>query len=148
METHRVIAWTFGLLMTGLSATSHAADTLDLSAGIHRIEAEVANTAESRAQGLMHRKSMTGNHGMLFVFPLPSPQCMWMRNTLIPLAVAFIDEQERIINIEEMQPQTEETHCARQPAKFALEMPAGWFKNRGFGAGTPITGLNRAPAAR
>jgi len=73
---------------------------------------------------------------------------MWMRNTLIPLSVAFLDGQGRIINVEEMLPQTEDTHCASRPAKYALEMTSAWFKNRGFGAGTAMTGIDKAPPAR
>ena len=137
-------------LMAGVAsfwmAPARADGLLDLNAGIHRIQAEVANTAETRAQGLMYRKSLPGNRGMLFVFRQPEASCMWMRNTLIPLSVAFLDEQGKIVNVEEMQPQTEDHHCAKRPAKFALEMPAGWFKSRGFDAGTPISGIDKAPA--
>lgn len=146
MKKYHAVVSIATLLLACVSTSLHAENTIELSAGIHRIQAELAHTEETRARGLMHRKSMTGNHGMLFVFPQASIQCMWMRNTLIPLAVAFIDGQGRIINVEEMRPQTEDTHCSAQVAKFALEMPAGWFKTRGFGAGTPITGLHRAPS--
>mgnify|MGYP001610245972 CR=1 FL=1 len=121
---------------------------VELNAGIHRIEAEVANTQDARMLGLMHRKSMAAHRGMLFVYDVPSPQCMWMRNTLIPLSVAFLDEQGRIINVEEMQPRTESNHCAARPAKFSLEMNAGWFRQRGLKAGDAIGGIGRAPPAR
>ncbi|WIM06642.1 MAG: DUF192 domain-containing protein [Candidatus Nitricoxidivorans perseverans] len=121
---------------------------VELNAGIHRIEAEVANTHDARMTGLMHRKSMGVQRGMLFVFDAPSPQCMWMRNTLIPLSVAFLDEQGRIINVEEMRPRTEINHCAARPAKYALEMNAGWFRQRGLKAGDAIGAVDRAPPAR
>jgi hypothetical protein len=85
---------------------------------------------------------------MLFVFDQDARHCMWMKNTLLPLSVAFIDEQGRIINVEEMQPQTENNHCATKPARFALEMNAGWFKKRGLGAGTALAGIERAPPPR
>lgn len=122
--------------------------SLELSAGIHRIRAEVVNTPESRAEGLMYRKSLPPNYGMLFIFDRSAEHCMWMRNTLIPLAVAFIDANGRIINIEEMLPQTENNHCATKPAKFALEMSTGWFKSRGLASGTQLNGIDKAPAAR
>jgi uncharacterized membrane protein (UPF0127 family) len=128
-----------------MTPSAWADELLTMSAGIHRIQAEVANTPASRARGLMHRKSLPGNRGMLFVFSQIELQCMWMRNTLIPLSVAFLDEQGRIINVEEMQPQTEDQHCAGRPAKFALEMSAGWFAQRGLGAGLDIKGLVEAP---
>ncbi|HUW37332.1 MAG TPA: DUF192 domain-containing protein [Rhodocyclaceae bacterium] len=125
-----------------------AQQSLELTAGIYRIRAELANTYESRAEGLMHRRSMPVNNGMLFVFDQEARHCMWMRNTLMPLSVAFLDGRGRIINIEEMLPQTENAHCAARPARFALEMNAAWFKRRGLGDGTTIAGVDRAPPAR
>jgi uncharacterized membrane protein (UPF0127 family) len=122
--------------------------TVELSAGIHLIRAEVAYTFETRAQGLMFRKYLGPNEGMFFVFPQAEIQCMWMKNTLIPLSVAFIDEKGKIISISDMQPQTETSHCAAAPAKFALEMPGGWFAAKGIKSGTAIQGLNKASAAR
>jgi uncharacterized membrane protein (UPF0127 family) len=122
--------------------------TMELNAGIHLIRAEVANTFESRAQGLMFRKYLGPNEGMLFVFPSPDVQCMWMKNTLIPLSVAFMDAQGKIISISEMQPQTETSHCASAPAKFALEMSGGWFAAKGLKPGAALQGVSKAPAAR
>jgi uncharacterized membrane protein (UPF0127 family) len=122
--------------------------TLSLSAGIHVVQAEVANTDESRARGLMFRKSLAANHGMLFVFPEAGPQCMWMRNTYLPLSVAFIDERGVIINIADMQPQTDDSHCATRPARYALEMNQGWFAGKGIKPGARISGIDKTPALR
>jgi uncharacterized membrane protein (UPF0127 family) len=122
--------------------------TVELTAGIHLIRAEVANTFESRAQGLMFRKVLGPNEGMLFVFPKPDAYCMWMKNTLIPLSVAFLDDEGKIVSIAEMQPQTETSHCASGPAKFALEMSGGWFASKGLKAGASLAGVSKAPAAR
>ena len=119
---------------------------VELSAGIHRIIAEVAGTDANRQQGLMNRKSMAEHEGMVFVFPQSARVCMWMRNTFIPLSVAFIDDTGSIINIEDMAPQTETSHCAEKPARFALEMNQGWFAKRGFKAGGKLNGLQRLPA--
>lgn len=121
---------------------------MELNAGFHRIEAEVAADQPSRMQGLMQRKEMAPNHGMLFVFPISERHCMWMRNTLIPLSVAFLDENGQILNIEEMSPQTENNHCAAAPARFALEMNKAWFSAKGIKAGARIGGLDRAPRPR
>ena len=121
---------------------------LELFAGMHRIEAEVAATPGSRQTGMMQRTIMAPQRGMLFVFPEVAKHCMWMRNTVLPLSVAFLDEKGRIINIEDMQPQTEDNHCAVKPARYALEMNLGWFKTRGLGAGFSITGIDKAPPGR
>lgn len=121
---------------------------LELLAGMHRIEAEVAATSESRQIGMMQRTIMPPQRGMLFVFPEVARHCMWMRNTLLPLSVAFLDEQGRIINVEDMLPRTENNHCSAKPARFALEMNLGWFKARGLGAGFAIAGIEKAPAGR
>lgn len=121
----------------------------ELSVGMYRIEAEAAINQEDRMRGLMQRKSMPQNHGMLFAFTESQRHCMWMKNTLLPLSVAFIDEQGRILNIEDMQPQTENNHCAAKPARFALEMNLGWFKQKGIAPGAMINGVARlAGAAR
>ena len=121
---------------------------IELTASFHRIDAEVAADQRSRMQGLMMRKSMPANQGMLFVFPRAERHCMWMRNTLIPLSVAFLDEQGKILNIENMQPQTENNHCAAAPARFALEMNHGWFAEKGVKAGHRIGGVERSPSPR
>ena len=143
------ILLTAGFTLSFLAAPAFAQmPRIDLSAGFHRIEAEVAADLPNRMQGLMMRKSMPANHGMLFVFPQAERHCMWMRNTLLPLSVAFLDEQGRILNIENMQPQTENNHCAAAPARFALEMNLGWFTERGIKAGDTLRGFDRLPAPR
>jgi len=134
-------------LVAPWAALAQSMPVIELGAGMYRIEAEVAATQDNRMLGLMHRKTMAPHKGMLFVFDGAGRHCMWMRNTLLPLAVAFIDDQGRIVNVEEMLPQTEDNHCAAKPVRYALEMNAGWFKARGFGAGSPIGGIDKAPPA-
>lgn len=127
------------------AALAQSFPRMDLTAGIHRIDAEVAFTQSTRMQGLMFRQAMGEQQGMLFVFTEKARHCMWMRNTLIPLSVAFLDEGGRVINVEDMQAKTENNHCAAAPARYALEMNLGWFKRKGIGAGMPISGVERAP---
>ncbi|MGE5638937.1 MAG: DUF192 domain-containing protein [Clostridia bacterium] len=117
--------------------------TVPLTAGMHIIKAEVAADFGSRMQGLMYRESLGPNAGMLFVFDDPDKQCMWMKNTLIPLSVAFVDPQGVISNIEDMAPQTEQSHCSARPALYALEMSKGWFVQHGIKPGTKLGGLER-----
>ena len=112
---------------------------------VHKVVAEIASIPSDRSQGLMFRKKMNDNEGMLFVYPQPHVTGMWMKNTLIPLSVAFIDEKGVIINVEEMKPQTLDAHMAKGPAKYSLEMNTGWFKKRRLGPGTKIKGLENAP---
>jgi uncharacterized membrane protein (UPF0127 family) len=118
---------------------------IDLSIGMYRIEAEVAANQPNRMQGLMQRRAMGAHQGMLFVFPQPARHCMWMKNTYLPLSVAFLDAEGRILNIEDMQPQTEDNHCAAGPARFALEMNQGWFAAKGIKPGTRLNGIEKAP---
>ncbi|NTV09972.1 MAG: DUF192 domain-containing protein [Zoogloea sp.] len=137
------------LTILGLVALPCAAQAdmpqTELAAGMYRIEAEVASSFNQRAEGLMFRKTMPANHGMLFIFPATGRHCMWMRNTLLPLSVAFLDDEGRIVNVEDMQPQTENNHCAARPARYALEMNLGWFKQKRIKPGTAIGGLERLP---
>jgi uncharacterized membrane protein (UPF0127 family) len=116
---------------------------VELGAGMHVIRAEVADNFSSRMQGLMRRTSLPQNGGMLFVFDEESTHCMWMKNTLIPLSVAFLDARGAIINIADMEPHSEQSHCAARPARYALEMARGWFAQRGIRAGAPLRGLDK-----
>lgn len=111
-----------------------------LTAGMHLIHAEVARTELQREIGLMHRPSMAAGDGMIFVFEEPGVQCFWMRNTLIPLSAAFIDDDGRIVNIEDMKPQTDDPHCSKKPVRFVLEMNQGWFAKKGLGPGSRLGG--------
>lgn len=115
----------------------------ELSTGMHLIRAEIADSASTRAQGLMYRESLPTNAGMAFVFDENALHCMWMKNTLVPLSVAFIDEAGAIINIADMQPKSEQTHCAAKPARYALEMNKGWFAQRGIKPGAKLRGLEK-----
>ena len=125
-----------------VSLSAQAAMPLvELSFGKHTLTAEVANNDPDRMQGLMHRRMLPENRGMLFVFPNIAPHGMWMMNTYIPLSVAFIDEAGKIINIEDMQPQTQDAHCAKRPARYALEMNQGWFRQKNVKSGAKIDGL-------
>ncbi|MGN6390177.1 MAG: DUF192 domain-containing protein [Burkholderiaceae bacterium] len=133
------------LLLAGCACTSGAQTrqlpVIPLTAGVYLIQAEVAATDAQREQGLMYRKSLAENGGMLFLFGAPAGVCMWMKNTLIPLSVAFIGVDGHIVNIEDMQPQTENSHCAKKPIAYALEMNAGWFERRHVKPGAKIGGL-------
>lgn len=137
-----------GLLALTTLAACAGLPTLELAVGMYRLRAEVAHTDQARMTGLMNRSEMPADAGMLFVFPQAKKHCMWMRNTLIPLSVAFIDEQGRILNIEDMQPQTETHHCSQGQARYALETNLGWFSTRKLAAGSPVAGLERAPAPK
>jgi uncharacterized membrane protein (UPF0127 family) len=121
--------------------------TVELSAGMHLIKAEVAASEAQREQGLMFRDKMAPNAGMVFVFDAPATQCMWMKNTLLPLSVAFIDAAGKIVNIEDMQAQTLDNHCSSKAVavRYALEMNLGWFKQKHIKPGMLIGNL---PPAR
>jgi len=132
-------------LHASAQAPSRELPAVALTAGVHLITAEVAADDQSRQIGLMYRPSLPPNHGMLFVFDPAFKACMWMRNTLIPLSVAFVDADGRIVNIEDMQAQSDQIHCARREVPFALEMAQGWFAQRGLRPGeTVIRGLPKA----
>jgi len=113
---------------------------ITLNAGMHLIQAEVAQTPEQRSTGLMFRSAMGTNEGMLFAFEAPGQQCFWMKNTLLPLSVAFIGDDGSVVNIDDMKPQTEDSHCSTKPVRFVLEMNVGWFDKRGVKPGSRFQG--------
>ena len=129
------------LLLAAAPAAAQQLPVVQLKAGMHLVRAEVAADYASRGRGLMHRKSLAPNAGMLFIFDGPALHCMWMKNTYIPLSVAFIDEKGEIVNIADMQPHSEQSHCAARPALYALEMSRGWFAERGIKAGARLGGI-------
>jgi uncharacterized membrane protein (UPF0127 family) len=133
------------LLMAAAPALAQQLPVVQLKAGMHLIRAEVAADYSTRGRGLMHRKSLAPNAGMLFIFDGAGIHCMWMKNTYIPLSVAFLDAEGTIINIADMQPHSEQSHCATRPALYALEMDKGWFAQRGIKAGLKLGGLSTAP---
>ena len=111
-----------------------------LAAGMHQIDAQVARTPQQRTIGLMFRKEMPQHEGMLFVFEQPSLQCFWMRNTLLPLTAAFVADDGTIVNLADMKPQTEDSHCSARPVRYVLEMNQGWFAKKGVKAGSKLSG--------
>jgi uncharacterized membrane protein (UPF0127 family) len=119
--------------------------TVKLTAGIHVITAEAATTTQSRTIGLMHRERLAPNHGMLFVFEDKAQQCFWMRNTIVPLTIAFIEDDGTILQLADMAPKSDVSHCSQRPVRFALEMEQGWFGKRGIAPGAKVGGLP-APA--
>ena len=131
----------FVLLLAALPAVAQELPAAELTAGMYRIRAEVVADPATREQGLMHRKTLGQNAGMLFIFDTHAIHCMWMKNTLIPLSVAFIDDKGTIVNIEDMEPHSLESHCAARPVKYALEMNRGWFASRGVKPGARLGGV-------
>lgn len=108
-----------------------------------RISAEVAADPASRSKGLMFRERLAPDHGMLFVFPQAEQLCFWMKNTPLPLSIAFIDSSGTLVNLADMQPQSLETHCSLGPALHALEMEQGWFRRHDIRPGASVQGLPR-----
>ena len=113
---------------------------VQLQAGMHNIQAQVAVTPDQRATGLMHRREMPQHEGMLFVFEQPSVQCFWMKNTLLPLSIAFLADDGTVGNLAEMKPQTLDGHCSDKPVRLVLEMNQGWFAKRGIKPGYKLAG--------
>lgn len=140
-------AWVFCVLLLGSTTAfaqqgpQPALSTVKLTTGIHVITAEVAATPQSRMVGLMMRPRLEPNHGMVFVFEDKSQHCFWMRNTLIPLSIAFIADDGTVINVADMAPKSDASTCPLEAVRYALEMEQGWFAKRGVTAGKKITGL-------
>jgi uncharacterized membrane protein (UPF0127 family) len=140
--THALAA----LMLAGciLPAAAQEAQTnlprVTLSAGIHQIDAQVAQTPGQREIGLMYRAEMPQHEGMLFIFEQPSEQCFWMRNTLLPLTAAFIADDGTVVNLEDMKAKTLDSHCSAKPVRYVLEMNQGWFARKGIKPGFKLGG--------
>ena len=147
-----LVAGVLAMSLAGLAATAQAQEgpqlnlqRVELSAGMHRIDAQVAQAPLERQIGLMNRPEMPQQEGMLFVFEQPSEQCFWMKNTLLPLTAAFVADDGTIVNLEDMKPQTLDSHCSKKPVRFVLEMNQGWCAKKGIKAGFKLGG---APFSR
>lgn len=121
--------------------------TLELTAGMYVIQAEVAQTPSEQTIGMMYRQAMGINEGMLFIYDTLQLRCFWMRNTLLPLTIAFITDDGSIVNLKDMQPETETPHCSAKPVRYALEMNQGWFDKRGLKPGFKLRGKPFTPTA-
>ena len=111
-----------------------------LSIGMYQIDTQLATTPQQRQVGLMFRKDMPQAEGMLFIFEQPATQCFWMKNTILPLTAAFVADDGRIVNLADMKPQTEDSHCSEEPVRYVLEMNQGWFAKKNFKKGMKIGG--------
>jgi uncharacterized membrane protein (UPF0127 family) len=110
--------------------------TIESSSGeILPLEAEIARTDEERAQGLMYRKSLDDGKGMLFIFERDEILSFWMKNTLVPLSIAFIASDGRILEIRDMEPESLIPVRSGRSARYALEVPRGWFSRAGVKPG-------------
>lgn len=132
------------LIAASLPALADAAPrTTVLHVGSQALKVEIAASEAERNRGLMFRKSLPREEGMLFIFDDPGYYAMWMKNTLIPLSVAFVDREGVILNIADMAPQTLDSHLAAGPALYAIETNKGWFAAHHVQAGDKVTGLPR-----
>ena len=155
VKTFNSMTWALALVALGWLAPLQAVraqdgpqprlQTIELTAGMHVIRAELAITPAQQATGMMLRTEMPGNEGMLFVNDDLGTRCFWMRNTLIPLTIAFLADDGTIVNLADMQPRSEASHCSAQPVRYALEMRQGWFAKRGLKAGARLRGKPFTP---
>ena len=149
---HRALRLSLALLGAAGGAGAQSAaeqpqqlQAITLSAGMHNIRAELALTPEQRQKGLMYRRDLASHQGMLFVFEDATPQCFWMRNTPTPLTIAFVSDDGSIVNLADMKPFDESSHCSAKPVRFVLEMNQGWFAKRGIKAGFKLVGAPFKP---
>jgi uncharacterized protein len=141
MLTATLVAWF--LLFTGAHAQEGPQPklkTIQLKAGMQIIHAELAISPLEQQTGMMFRRSMGTNEGMLFIDEQPGIRCFWMRNTLVPLTAAFIADDGTIVNLADMAPKTDDSHCSAKPVRYVLEMNLGWFAKRGIKPGMKLAG--------
>jgi uncharacterized protein len=130
------------LLLTAPSCTGTSAaglPVIKIDVAGHTVKAEVAGSPDEQSRGLMYRRDLGRNDGMLFVYAEKRRLSFWMKNTFIPLSIAFIDDDGRIVHIVDMSPQTTTSHKCPEPVRYALEMNRGWFEERGVAVGDIAT---------
>ena len=128
----------FAVRASGCRASDSGLPVIKLQVGAHTVHAEIASTEAQRARGLMYRRKMGKNDGMLFVYPRPEPLSFWMKNTYLPLTIAYIDKRGKIVHLEDMQPHTTASHPSPKPVPYALEMNQGWFEKNGVNVGDMV----------
>jgi uncharacterized membrane protein (UPF0127 family) len=152
MRTLKKIVGLLALLAASLSfAPAVQGDplfTYPLRIKNHAVRAEIANSEQDRLHGLMFREKLAENGGMIFLYPQPEVTAMWMKNTRLPLSVAFIGTDGRILNIADMEPYSEQAHPSTGVAAYALEMNRGWFAKLGIRPGDVVEGLKALPPAK
>jgi uncharacterized membrane protein (UPF0127 family) len=149
---HRILSLFLSVLLgffasASVSVSASGLPVSELAIGDHRLQLEVAATPRARTEGLMFRRSMPADHGMLFIWERDDHQAMWMRNTYLPLSVAFVDSAFRIVNISDMEPLTTRLHHSHGPVRYAIEVHQGWFERHGIRAGMQLADLPRVIAA-
>lgn len=131
-----------------VSQVSHIAVERQLKVGAETLNIAIADTADERSKGLMHVPYLAENEGMLFIYEAPRPLSFWMKNTMVPLDIAFLDADCRILNILQMQPLDESSHPSEGPAQYALEVNQGWFERHKVKAGDLIADITTESAGK
>ena len=145
MKAYRVLASCLLFLASLPLLADVTFKTSQVKVAGHPLKVELAIEEPQRLQGLMYRKTLGKEDGMLFIFDEPGYHSIWMKNTLIPLSVAFVDKDGVILNIVDMEPQTLDSHMAAGPAVYAIETNRGWYADKKVKAGDKVTGLPKAP---
>lgn len=130
------------LSLAGLSCLAYAGEPLlELRVGDSALRAEYARSPAERERGLMERTELAADRGMLFRFDEVRRHCLWMKNTPLPLSAAFMDAQGHIVDMIDLQPQDRTIRCSSEPARYALEVNQGWFRQRALNVGAQVTGI-------
>jgi uncharacterized membrane protein (UPF0127 family) len=143
VKSSRVLRTTFAALLAATPLAAAAGAPLPqakLHVGAHIFKVEVATNPAQRAQGLMGRTLLADDAGMLFVFEAAGRRCFWMKDTPLPLSIAFLADDGSVVNIADMAPQTTDLHCAAAPVRYALEVQQGRFRDKGIQPGMRLSG--------
>jgi uncharacterized membrane protein (UPF0127 family) len=135
----KILILTFFLIDTSFAQLSK----VKIEIGTKKLIAEIAETDEEQSEGLMNRQVLGKDNGMLFIFEEDSTPCFWMKDTQIPLSIAFISKTNTIVKIVDMQPLSLTEHCSGQPVVLALEVNKGWFEQNNIKVGDKIFSIKR-----